>query len=475
MPDEEAPFFRAFEALLASLTPEGKRAARELVPAFEHEFERLRRIRPSCDKRYALHRVAGACWVPELNTVLLGDGTEWEGLVIQLDAVTNARAKGLLKRAEEPLKLPAPILFLDGDSRDVVAMTPEVLRAFGADDKDVGLEMVFSWLCIATGQGTARSLSAIQLLACYLSVLAELFPLSAKERAMWAHNVRSSGTGPAPFPEQDDQLTVPRWLDALTGNPNLASETELFEPDYFESVNWRRDFRRNKNQHLVLASGNLYENWLGHASLPTVFRPFLCNPDYVGRAELALYLKLLLLMDQRGVCYPSYDELKDGLFKQAKQVSPVMTSLLRKHLVLRSEQKVRIPWLGKRSDYARYVYQRPMAAYTIARMHYLGFQDLTVEGGSVVNSVDVYLDAATFSQCVEGLLSAFTARGEKEEKNRKSAAGKLLSELDLPLPELSAAAIRAWLFTTFLTEDERARVKVDGRTINRLAPKTAAS
>lgn len=177
-------------------------------------------------------------------------------------------------------------------------------------------------------------------------------------------------------------------------------EIQIGHLGYFSSIDFNTNYR-NKNQHLIFHPNNMYESWLTHGAIPFAFRSFICNTKYIGRGELALYVKLALTFDQFGICYQTYEELAEGVFSSEKQIAPLISGLIDKHLILRSPSTVKVPWLGKKSS-ARYIYQRPSAAYTVARMHYCGYPD-------GMNSRS-YLDQESFDACVETLLAAYTSR-----------------------------------------------------------------
>lgn len=450
---------------------------RNVLSGFSTLVSEDKKFRAPLALRQHLFAIANSCWVAEMGTIVLGDGSlfsELTKVVIMLNEISDSRAAALLQRAEQPSGLPASLLFFHPESSAYALVSPALLKQFGGDGCEGSLNWLFARLCRETAARSPDALGCLRDFSNAMVKLAEMFPLSEEERVATLYSKQSSRALASPLIASDQPVSAVHWLNALNGAPSLQMTADLFEPDYFDRVNWRQDFRRNKNEHLILAKNNLYENWQSHAAIPSAFLHFICNPAYVGRGELALYMKMALLLDQRGICYPSYDELKEGLFKHAKQVSPVMNDLLRKHFFLRSNEKVKIPWLGARSDYARYIYQRPMAAYTIARLHYLGFEELAIKRGVVQQSQTRFLDVKTFNQCVDMLLRVYTSRSDKEIKNRSSQARRMLSELDIPPPEISLAAIKEWLYKTFLTDEEKERVLVDEKFINRRAARNHA-
>lgn len=262
------------------------------------------------------------------------------------------------------------------------------------------------------------------------------------------------------------EMSSLEWLNVLNGGPFATPEADyaVLDDTYFQAQDQEHSTR---NRHLVFSKGNRYENWMMHAAIPLVFSHFVCNPKYVSRGELALYIRLLLFMDQYGICYPSYDQLKVGLYSQGKQVSPVINALVHKHLVLRysgieadrsGEGKVQIPWLGRgHAKMGRHVYQRPSTAYTLAKLHYVGYADKDPARLK-------FMDVRTFGDCVSTLAAAYRSRMQRTfleagESGMKQAYWKL-KEMDA-LPKFSERIVQEWLFETFLTNDEKARVELD--------------
>lgn len=252
----------------------------------------------------------------------------------------------------------------------------------------------------------------------------------------------------------DDHEVALAWLNVANRIEPAPTRDEIFAPDYFYSVDLGGDWRQ-KNVHVVFEPANTYENWLAHGAIPQCFRHFISDLRYMGRAELALYVRLVLLMDHNGIYYGPQEELREGLFGQAKQVGPVLKQLANKHLVLVSPGEVAIPW---QRGQLRRIYQRPRAAYTIARLHYVGFEDEVFEPGTrkLIERKREYLDRETFKRCVQTLAHAY---------RRRAVAG-------VDRPALSQDLVSEWLFRTFLSETEREalRGRVDDHFLHRAAP-----
>lgn len=261
--------------------------------------------------------------------------------------------------------------------------------------------------------------------------------------------------------ENDQPETTPEalraealaWLDEANRLEEAVTRHEIFEPHYFRKVEIGGDWRQ-KSKHILFEPANTYESWLAHGAVPQCFRHFLTNLEYVGRAELALYLRLILLMDHLGVYVGPQEDLKEGLFKQTKQVGPVLKGLVEKHLVLASQGEVAIPW---QRGQLRRVYQRPRAAYTIAKLHYIGFDEEVFAPGSrkVIDVKRKYLDKESYRRCVETLAHAYKRRTVPDEDR----------------PPLSLDLVTEWLYRRFVTEEETARLKirVDEHLLNRVA------
>lgn len=251
-----------------------------------------------------------------------------------------------------------------------------------------------------------------------------------------------SDYSPAPMP------------DARAKGLNKTSfyEVPIGEPGFFSDIEWEKDYR-GKNKHLVFTPNNKYEAWLGHGAIPFAFRSFICDQTYVGRGELALYVKLSLLFDPNGICYATYEELAEGVLKQSKQVVPLMANLIDRHLVLRSPTTVKIPWLGK-SVKARYIYQRPSAAYTISRLYFLGFND---DEGNIIK-----LSKSKFDQCAKTLLHAYCTR---HGDSNAFKSNPLLRE-SRNLSEEELLEFTKLLYELYLTDDEKQLIPFQENDLN---------
>lgn len=240
-------------------------------------------------------------------------------------------------------------------------------------------------------------------------------------------------------------IDVQSWLIAAAGNPTL--ERVGFGPRYLG----RQDHRDHKQRDklLLVAPGIPYESKLSHGAIPTCFRTFITNRAYLSPTELAVYVRVLMLMKPDGICYEHHREISEGLFSQPKQVGPVLQRLVDKHLLILSDGDLVIPWAGRSR---REVIQRPSAAYTIARLHYLGFiAEEKAPDGRVKSSPRRYLDQTCFDRSVETLLHFYSKKGTPGAQR----------------PRLSLLAIRQFLYETYLTDEERATSpKVDADFFN---------
>lgn len=226
----------------------------------------------------------------------------------------------------------------------------------------------------------------------------------------------------------------------------VFSEVPIGELAYLSKVNWEKDYR-NKNQHLIFHPNNRYETWLAHGAIPFAFRSFICDQTYVGRGELALYVKLTLMFDQYGICYTTYEDLASGMLSHPKQVQPLMTNLIERHMILRSPTMVKIPWLNKTAK-SRFVYQRPLAAYTVTRLRYVGFRE--GEEGNIRK-----LSKKKFHESALTLLQAYTSR--PPEKKGADASNPLRRQV-YQLNEDDVVGFKRMLYELFLTDEEKRSV-----------------
>ena len=230
----------------------------------------------------------------------------------------------------------------------------------------------------------------------------------------------------------------------------VFAEIPIAEPSYLFQQNWEKDYR-NKNQHLIFRPANRYETWLAHGAIPFAFRSFICDQDYIGRGELALYVKLTLMFDQFGICYTTYEDLAEGMLSHPKQVQPLMANLIERHLILRSPTTVKIPWL-RQTTKSRYVYQRPMAAHTVTRLHFIGFPSEQEEGGVR------RLSKKRFEESARTLLQAYLSRLSERKRDEVNPLKSKLYQLE---SDDDVVGFMRILHDLFLTEEEKKAAPFD--------------